>query len=229
MIRHPFLRGLAWLGSLVCLIAAVAVGLGTAWFWQAFAGQGQVTTSLGAIPIDPGARAIIVDIERVEAVVPNLPVRIATLITVKSGEDRPGADPADLFLGVAPAATVDAYLQGSPYAVARLDDGKWSVTKVPGEGALTSPQSVPWSAADQGPAPSVPLDGNAPVTVTIANGDLSAPVDVRVFLVMVILDASTYQAWAVALAIALVVLAWTFGYVAMVRLAPRPREWTSER
>ena len=102
------------------------------------------------------------------------------------------------------------------------------MTPVPGEATLASPQTVPWAAADQGPAPSVPLDGRAPVTVTIANGDLSTPVDVRIFLVMVILDASTYQAWAIALAIALVVLAWTFGYVAMVRLAPRPREWTSE-
>lgn len=227
MIRHPFLRTLAWLASILCLLAAVAVGLGTAWFWQVFAGQGQVTTNLGAIPVEPGARAVIMDIERVEAVVPNLPVRVATLLTVKSGADRPGADPADLFLGVAPAATVDAYLQGTGYSVARLEQGRWSVTEVPGGASLGAPQTVAWLAADRGPAPSVPLDGQAPVTVTILNGDLSAPVDVRVFLVMVILDASSYQAWAVGVAIGLVVLAWTLGYVAMVRLAPRPREWTS--
>lgn len=227
MIRHPFLRTLAWIASILCLLAAVAVGLGTAWFWQAFAGQGQVTSSLGAIPVEPGARAVIMDIERVQAVVPNLPVRVATLLTVKPGEDRPGADPADLFVGVASAATVDAYLQGTGYAVARLDEGRWSVTAVPGEASLAAPQSVTWVAADQGPAPSVPLDGRVPVTVTIMNGDMSAPIDVRVFLVMVILDANAYQAWAIGLAIVLVVLAWTLGYVAMVRLAPRPREWTT--
>lgn len=227
MIRHPFLRALAWLGCLLCLGAAVAIGLGTAWFWQAFAGQGQVTTTLGAIPVEPGARAVIMDIERVEAVVPNLPVTVATMLTVKPGEDQPGADPADLFIGVAPAATVDAYLQGSDYAVARLAGGSWSVTEVPGNQGLASPDSVAWSASARGPAPSVPIDGREPVTIAILNGDLSTPVDVRVFVVMVVVNASTYQAWAVALAVVLLVLAWTFGYVAMVRLAPRPREWTS--
>ena len=227
MIRHPFLRFLAWLGCLVCLMAAVGTGLATAWFWQAFSGQGMYSTSLGRIPVDPQARAIVMDIERIEAGVPNLPVRVQTLLTVKPSEDRPGAEPADLFIGLASAPTVDEYLVGSPYAVARLDGQDWSMAEVPGEGVPGSLDSVPWIESASGPAPSVAIDGSRPITVAILNGDQSPPVDVRLFLVARVVDATTYQAWAIGVAVGLTVMAWTLGYVAMVRLAPRQREWTS--
>ena len=69
MIRHPFLRFLAWVGCLLSLVAALALGLATAWFWQTFAGQGLYSASLGVVPADPQARAIVLDVERVEAAV----------------------------------------------------------------------------------------------------------------------------------------------------------------
>lgn len=227
MIRHPVLRLLAWLACLACLVAAVAIGLGTAWFWQTFAGQGLYSTSLGRIPADPGSRAIVMDVLGVDATVPSLPIQVDTMLTVKPGQGRPGAEPADLFIGTSTADIVDEYLAGTSYTVARLVDQRWSTVEIPGQGAPSAPQSTPWTASAQGPAPSVPIDRTGPITVAILNADGSAPVDVRLFLVMVVRDAQAYQAWAIGIAVTLIVLAWTFGYVAMVRLAPRPREWTT--
>jgi len=227
MIRHPILRFFAWLVCLACLVAAVAVGLGTAWFWQTFAGQGLYSTSLGRIPADPGSRAIVMDVLGVDAAVPSLPVQVDTMLTIKPEQGRSGAEPADLFIGTGPADNVDGFLAGTSYTVARLVDQQWSTVEIPGRGTPPAPQSHRWTASAQGPAPSVPIDRTGPITVVILNADGSAPVDVRLFLVMVVRDAQAYQAWAIGGAVALIVLAWTFGYVAMVRLAPRPREWTT--
>lgn len=227
MIRHPFLRFLAWVGCLLSLVAALVLGLATAWFWQTFAGQGLYSASLGVVPADPQARAIVLDVERVEAAVPNLPLQVRTLLTIKPAQTQSGADPADLFIGLAPASEVDAYLAGSPYAVDRIVDGTWSTVLVPGDGTPPAPQEAAWVASDRGPAPSVPIEGGSGVTVAMMNADGSAPVEVRLFLVMLVQDATTYQGWAVAITIGLVVLAWTLGYVAMVRLAPRPSPWQS--
>lgn len=225
MTRHPFLRFLAWLACVACLIAAVAIGLGTAWFWQAFGGQGRVIANLGAIPVADGSRAIVIDIDRVQATVPDLPLRGTASLTVKPGQDRSGDQPADIFVGLAPADVVDAYLAGASYSVGRLAEGSWTVTQVPGDQPLGAPADVPWTVSARSASPSVPLTGQAPFTVAILNGDGAAPVDVRLFLVLTLVEASTYQAWAIGLAIGLLVLAWTFGYVAAVRLAPRADRW----
>jgi len=227
MIRHPFLRLLAWLGCLASLVAAVGLGLTTAWFWHTFAGQGLYSTALGAIPAGTEARAIVLDIERVQAEVPNLPLRVQTLLTIKPDQARPGAQPADLFVGVSSAEAIDTYLDSSPYAVARLIDQTWSVVQVPGGSRPPPPESVTWRDADRGPAPSVPIAGSSPVTVVAMNADGSTPVDLRLFLLVVVPDAQSYQGWAIGIAIGLIVLAWTLGYLALVRLAPRPREWSA--
>lgn len=226
MSPHPFLRALAWLACVTCLLAAVAIGLGTAWFWQAFGGQGRVIANLGAIPVTDGSTAIVIDIDRVQATLPNLPLRGAASLTVKPGQARSGDQPADIFVGLASADVVDAYLAGTTYSVGRLSEGSWTVTQVPGNQPLAAPDDVPWQASAQGASPSVPLTAQAPITLAILNGDRAAPVDVRLFLVLTLVQASTYQAWAIGLAIGLLVLAWTFGYVAAVRLGPRGDRWS---
>jgi hypothetical protein len=225
MTRHPFLRAVTWLACLACLAAAVAIGLGTAWFWQAFGGHGRVIASLGAIPVMEGSQAIVIDIDRVQATLPDLPIQGSVSLTVKPGQAASGDQPADIFVGLASADVVDSYLSGATYTVGRLDGGNWDITQVPGNQALGDPASVPWEASARSPSPSVELTGQAPITLAVLNGDQSAPVDVRLFLVLTIVDASTYQAWAIGLAIAMLVLAWTFGYVAAVRLGPRADAW----
>lgn len=213
-------RVLAWMVSILCLIAAIAVGSGAAWFAQAFGSQGMVISDLGAIPVEPGSQAIVMDVERVDATIPYLPIEGVAYLTIKPATAPTGADPADIFVGLGQAEAIDAYLDGSTYAVARFEGDGWSMTPVPGRRPLGSTADVPWTASARGPAPSIRLSGHAPTSVAIMNGNLSQPVSVRAYLVLSILQAGSYQSWAVGIAVLLLVLAITFGYVASVRLSP---------
>jgi hypothetical protein len=213
-------RALLLVASLMCLLGALSLGIGAAWIAQAFGPSSRVMTDLGDIPVRPGAQAIVIDLDRVDASIPYLPVEGTASLLVKPAGERAGDDPADLFIGLAPGTVLDGYLIGGSYSVARLEDDSWTVTPVTGRRELGSTAAVEWTASARGAGPSIRLSGREPISIVILNGDLGRPVAVRAFLVLGVPEASAYQTAAVGLAVLLLVLAITLAYGALVRLRP---------
>lgn len=213
-------RALLLFASAMCLLGALSLGVGAAWIVQAFGPSSRVMSDLGEIPVRPDAQAIVIDLDRVDATIPYLPVEGTASLLIKPTGQRAGADPADIFVGLAPSTVLDGYLIGGSYSVARLDGGSWTVTPVTGGRELSSTADVEWTASARGAGPSIRLSGREPISIVILNGNLGRPVAVRAFLVLGVPEASSYQTAAVGLAVLLLVLAITFAYAALVRLRP---------
>lgn len=213
-------RFLLLAASVVCLLGALSLGIGAAWIVQAFGPSSRVVTDLGEIPVRPDAQAIVIDLDRVDASIPYLPVEGTASLLIKPAGERAGDDPADIFIGLASSTSLDGYLIGGSYSVARLEDATWTITPVTGGRELGSTATVEWTASARGAAPSIRLSGRDPISIAILNGDLGRPVAVHAFLVLGVPEASSYQTAAVGLAVLLLVMAITLAYGALVRLRP---------
>ncbi len=213
-------RALLLFASFICLLGALSLGIGAAWIVQAFGPSSRVMSDLGEIPVRPNAQAIVIDLDRVDASIPYLPVEGKASLLIKPAGERAGDDPADIFIGLAPSEVLDGYLIGGSYSVARLKAGSWTVTPVTGGRELGSTAAVEWTASARGAGPSIRLSGREPISIVILNGDLGRPVTVRAFLVLGVPEASSYQTAAVGLAVLLLVMAITLAHAALVRLRP---------
>jgi len=82
-------------------------------------------------------------------------------------------DNGDVFLGIAPPAEVDAYLDGAGYAVAeRAPDGGWLAVGVPGAARPAAPgTAVTWSAASSGRPAQLDAGGLAGRTLVVMRPD----------------------------------------------------------
>ena len=87
-------------------------------------------------------------------------------------------DSRELFVGLAPVASVDAYLDGTPYAVAVTNGERWPTIDVPGEGV---PNEAPmdaglWTASALGAPAELPLEALGGTTLVLMHPDSSSDV-----------------------------------------------------
>jgi len=161
------MTGRSWLRLTVGVVAlvigtlAIAVGVaaaGSAMALHAVVGRaGVLGQSLGTVGAPPPTAAIVIT-----GVVPSistdgLPARIESAMTaagididalIRAEGDfvllaaRPDKS-GDVFVGIAPSGAVDAFLGGTPYAVAeRHDGGTWGIVDVPGNSTPTPPDAA---------------------------------------------------------------------------------------
>jgi len=150
---------------------------------------GVVSQSVGAVTSDPGQVAVIADGVVAQWERPQDPEWVLTLLSlVGTSPDEfietvgdfifvvtPTTDSA-AFVGVASSDAVNAYLDGSPYAVAVRDGQEWPTISVPGD---ERPARAPldetfWSASAQGSPAELPaeaLDGSTMVLMRADSGD----------------------------------------------------------
>ena len=148
------------------VLIAVALGLtGAAAFMEATVGRaGVVTQPLGTISAPSTDVAVLVDGVSARLQPPEPPDAVTGLlaladtdvasIAAQIGEFTlvvKSTGDSSVFLGVAPVDSVNAYLQGTPYAVAVRDGQVWSTVSVPGSATPVLPEAVDlWSASSVG-------------------------------------------------------------------------------
>ncbi|MFM8775238.1 MAG: hypothetical protein ACKOFP_15775 [Actinomycetota bacterium] len=161
------MTGRSWLRMTVGVIAlvigtlAIAVGVaaaGSAIALHAVVGRaGVLGESLGTVGAAPPTAAIVINGVAPSVSTDGLPGRIEGAITAAGididalirGEGdfvllaaRPDKS-GDVFLGIAPSGAVDAYLDGTPYAVAeRPDGGAWGIVDVAGGSTPALPDAA---------------------------------------------------------------------------------------
>ena len=162
------------LGTLL-LAASVPAALAAGAIEASVGRSGVVAQPLGDLRAPEGDIAVIVDGVSARVITPEAPTWVAGALALAGtdaarviediGEVALVASPASglAFLGVAPAETVNDYLDGTAYAVATSEAGAWPTVSVPGTGVPAAPEGQPWWVAQgAGEAPELPgeaLDG----------------------------------------------------------------------
>ena len=155
--------------GLLAVILLLAGGIAAAaaiWSYSTFGMDGQMSFDAGTISPGPVARSTILDVDRFGATVPYIGKYGTTTLSV-SGEE-PGDGTTTLFIGAAPTPEVDAYVKGTPYAVAFRDGDAWTTRDVPG----TSPPALPrtqtfWTAQAVGARPAIVVPEERPLTLVL--------------------------------------------------------------
>ena len=148
--------------------------------------SGIVTQPFGSVSSEPNQIAVITDSVSATWELPQEPDWIATTLLLL-GTDAETAvedvgdfvfivtpDQADeIFVGLAPVSAVDAYLDGTPYAVAVADGEQWPTISVPGEGVPgTRPEGAGiWSISAVGAPAELPLEALNGSTLVLMNAD----------------------------------------------------------
>lgn len=203
-----------FLALLFISVACLAVA-GAGWLWSTFGSDGVVSNPLGRISGTAASQAVVIDVERVGADVPYLPVAGEAALVVTPGVGAPG--PPEVFMAQAPMDTANEYLTGARYDVARYVDGAWSITPVPGFRDLDPPREAAWSSSADGSTARLLLAVDTPTTVIVMNADGSPPVDVLLAVQMKVPDAVTIAVVLVILAVIALVAGLLFLRAAMGR------------
>lgn len=148
--------------------------------------SGIVAQPFGSVSSEPNQIAVITDSVSATWELPQEPDWIATTLLLL-GTDAETAvedvgdfvfivtpDQADeIFVGLAPVGAVDAYLDGTPYAVAVADGEQWPTISVPGEGVPgTRPEGAGiWSISAVGAPAELPLEALNGSTLVLMNAD----------------------------------------------------------
>ena len=180
-------RVVAGFFALLLLATAAVALLSGGWTWSTFGTAGIVSTPMGRLTGSPTGQAIVIDVERVRGDIPYLPVSGTAALIATPAIGAPG--PPEIFIAQAPAKTANDYLTGARYDVARLSNGAWTLTPVPGFRDLDPPQGANWQTSAGGPSARLLLDAQYPTTVVVMNADGSPPVDVLLTLQMDVPDA----------------------------------------
>lgn len=173
--------------ALMLLASAAAALLSGGWIWSTFGADGIVSTPMGRLTGSSSGQAIVIDVERVRGDIPYLPVSGTAALIATPAIGAPG--PPEIFIAQAPAKTADDYLTGARYDVARLIDGTWTLTPVPGFRDLDPPKDANWQASASGPSARLSFETQSPTTIVVMNADGSPPVDVLLTLQMDVPDA----------------------------------------
>jgi hypothetical protein len=178
-------RILVGLLAAVLLIAGGAAGAAAIWAYSTFGMSGLMSFDAGTISPGPSARSTILDIDKFGATVPYIGAYGTTTLSVSTGE--PGDSSETLFIGAAKTADVDAYVKGTPYAVAIREGTEWTTRDVPGVGEPELPrtQSI-WTVQAVGARPAIVVPDERPLTLvvmhpsTIPSGPVSLSIDFTV-------------------------------------------------
>jgi len=153
--------------------------------------SGVVTQPFGSVASEPNEIAVIADGVTAEWVLPEEPEWVTTALALLGTDAEtfvedvgdfvfvvtPATD-GDVFVGLAPVSEVDAYLDGTPYAVAVSSPERWPIISVPGEGGpSTEPtEAALWTTAVAGAPAEIPLAALDGSTLVFMNPDASAGV-----------------------------------------------------
>lgn len=179
------------LGTLLMLVSIPSVVTASA-IEGSVGRSGVVATPLGQLAAAPGDRAVVVDGVTGRVVAPSVPTWASdalalggttiqelaesvgdVVLVANMTADSPG------FLGVAPADSVNAYLDGAPYSVAvqpeERTDGTWPTVSVPGASVPAGPEGLGlWSASSTGSSPELAAESLEGGTLVLMRSDASA-------------------------------------------------------
>ena len=139
--------------TVLTLLGMALVGLGAIGI-MVFGTSGEYQSDVAQVSGKDSSVALIADLTGAEVDLP-----LADRIGTTSVGARSGGAGRAVFVGVAPAEEVDAYLFGLPYGVLSTQETSWTTTHVPGIAAglpLPGEQDF-WSASDTGAAATVEL------------------------------------------------------------------------
>jgi asparagine N-glycosylation enzyme membrane subunit Stt3 len=182
----------------VLLLVGGALGAAAIWAYSTFGSNGLMSFSAGTITPGPQAKSLLLDVDRFGATVPYLQDYGTT--TLSASTLQSGDPTQTLFLGAAPTPDVDAFVKGSPYAVAVRQGDSWTTRDVPG----LAPPGLPteqtfWLASGLGPRPSITVPTQRPLTLLIMHPSGLPTGPVAITIDFTVRNAST---WIAGLAIA---------------------------
>ena len=159
-------RVLTAIVAVLLLIAGGALAAAAGWVHTAFDESGTMRFDAGTITPGPDARSTVIDVATFGATVPYIGEFGSTRLSVTTGER---GDPSDvLFIGAASTDDVDAFVKGSPYAVALRIGSEWITKEVPGALIPPLPRDQPfWLAQEVGPNPGLVVPSDRPLTLLI--------------------------------------------------------------
>lgn len=152
--------------------------------------SGLVTQPFGSVTSEPNQIAIIADGVSAQWTLPEEPDWVATSLALLGTDAETAVEEvgdftfvvtpvqdSDIFVGLAPVNEVDAYLDGTPYAVAVNDGEQWPTIAVPGDREALVPESVGiWTVSSVGTPAQIPLEALDGSTLVLMNPDASAGV-----------------------------------------------------
>jgi hypothetical protein len=161
-----FKKILVGLIAALFLIAGGALAAGAIWAYSTFGMSGLMSFGAGSITPSPDARSILLDVDRFGATVPFLQDYGTTTLSVTTGEQ---GDPSDtLFVGAAATTAVNAFVKGTPYAVALKEGDGWTTREVPGLATPGLPRTETfWLAQAVGPRAAITVPPERPLTLLI--------------------------------------------------------------
>lgn len=120
-------RALAWIAVGALVLVGTAFLAGAAWFAVYIGADGVVASPLGRLTSTPDAKAVVIDIERVD-----LQGGLPGLGHVRFVAES--ADGSAVVLATGDAQAVADGLEGVAYDAASFTDGQWQLAAVPGGG-----------------------------------------------------------------------------------------------
>lgn len=178
----------------VLILIAGACGAAAAWAYTTFRDGGAISTDLGSITPQPGATAILMDVDRFSTEVPYIGGLGRSELGVRSLDPAERATP--LFLGAGATPDVDGYLSGTAYAVAVNEGSTWTVRAVPGAGIPASPtEQGLWLAQAVGQPAAISVPGSRPLTLVVMHPDASEIGPVQLSVDFRVATALTWALW----------------------------------
>jgi hypothetical protein len=159
-------RILVGLLAAVLLVAGGVAAAAAIWAYSTFGMNGRMSFDAGTITPGQAATATILDIDKFGATVPYIGAYGTT--TLSASTDEPGDPTATLFMGAAKTESVDAFVKGTPYAVAIRDGSQWTTRDVPGTGQPELPRTQSfWDVQAVGARPAIVVPDQRPLTLVI--------------------------------------------------------------
>ena len=207
-------RVLVGLLAALLVVTGCAIGAGAWWLWDTFGGPDGARRDLGSIPVPAGTTALVVDIDRISATVPDVSLKGDPALLIG---DR--TRPTSVY--AASRTAVDDFLDGTPYAAAALAAGAWRVSNVPGTARLADPARTRWIASASGAPAALPIGALSPASLIIvpAPGATSVPIA----LSLRVPDVRTLAIASGAIAVLLVATGILLLWVAAFAIRPRGR------
>jgi hypothetical protein len=174
-------RILVGLLAAVLLLAGGVAGAAAIWAYSTFGMKGLMSFDAGTITPGATAKSTILDIDKFGATVPYIGAYGTTTLSASTGQP---ADPTEtLFIGAASTSDVDAFVKGTPYAVAIREGTQWTTREVPGVTNPPLPRTQTfWQAQAVGARPAIVVPEQRPLTLVIMHpsGIPSGPVTLRI-------------------------------------------------
>lgn len=161
--------------GVVLVVLALVTGSAALVAFGLFGSTETITLPAGRITSDPGATAIVLDVDRWDAALPVVAGDRHVAAVFRSVDGKP------LFAGLGTRPDIDAYLLGTPTTIAVRAGDRWRTVDVPGDELPAPPELAPvWVRTGSGAEAQVWIDGMLPGTLAVMRPTPSAGLDVLV-------------------------------------------------